>query len=83
MASESDIYAFLRQVFSDLFGRDDIELTPALTAADVKGWDSHRHIEILIAVQEHYGVKFTTRELDGIACLGDLVQAVKKRTEGR
>ena len=83
LASEAEIYAFLREVFADILGRDDIELTPELTAADVEGWDSHRHIEILIATQEHYGLKFSTRELDSLASLGDLVKIVKGKTQNR
>jgi acyl carrier protein len=81
VASEPEIYAFLQEIFADVFGRDDIVLTPTLTAKDVEGWDSYRQIEILIAAQDHFGVKLSTRELDNLHCIGDLVSAIAKKLE--
>ena len=59
--------------------RDDIVLTPTLSAKDVAGWDSFQQIEIVLAVQEHFGVKLPTREVDRLQNVGDLVRAVENR----
>lgn len=52
--------------------RDDIVLSPALTADDVEGWDSMKQVDIIIAVEERFDIKFTTKELDRLDCVGDL-----------
>ena len=74
-----DIYAGLTGIFHDVFMRDDIVLTPALTAADVEGWDSHKMIEIVIGVEETYGVRLETKELDNLNNVGDLARIVMQR----
>ena len=56
--------------------RDDLALKPELTAKDVQGWDSFKQIEIIMASEEKYGIKFTTRELDSLQNVGDLVRVV-------
>jgi acyl carrier protein len=76
MASETDIYPALTEIFHDIFLRDDLVLTPELTAKQVKGWDSFKQIEIIIACEERWGIKFTTRELDGLGSVGDLVSVI-------
>ncbi len=76
----SEVYEQLTEIFRDIFMRDDITLTPQLTAADVAGWDSFKQIEIIIAVEEKYGIKLHTRELDNLQCVGDLVRAVEKHS---
>jgi acyl carrier protein len=80
--TEAEIYQQLTEIFRDVFGRDDMELTPELSAKDVKGWDSFKQIEIMIAVEEQYGVKFRTRELESLQNVGDLVRAVLAKSGG-
>jgi acyl carrier protein len=80
--TEDEIYAGLTEIFQDVFRREDLVLTPALTAKDVPGWDSFKQIEIMIAVEEKYGVRFRTRELESLRNVGDLAQAVLTKTAG-
>jgi len=74
--TEPEIYAALTEIFHDVFMRDDLVLTPTLTAKDVPGWDSFKQIEIVIATEEKFGMKFHTRELDRLQNVGDLVAVV-------
>ena len=76
MATEAEIYKGLNEIFSDVFMRDDLTLTPTLTAKDVKGWDSFKQIEIIMASEERWGIKFNTRELDALRSLGDLATMI-------
>jgi acyl carrier protein len=80
--TEAELYQQLTEIFRDVFGRDDMELTPELSAKDVAGWDSFKQIEIMIAVEERYGVKFRTRELESLQNVGDLVRAVLSKSAG-
>ncbi len=77
--TEAEIYQFLTEVLRDVFQRDDIAATPALTAHDIAGWDSFKQIEIIIATEERFSIKLSTKELDHLDCLGDLVRAVASR----
>ena len=73
MATEADIYSALTEIFHGVFMRDDIKLAPDLTAKQVQGWDSFKQIEIIMASEEKWGIKFNTRELDSLRAVGDLV----------
>jgi acyl carrier protein len=76
MLSETDIYTALTEIFHDVFLRDDIVLTPELSAKDVKGWDSFKQIEIIMATEERFGIQLNTREIDSLQQVGDLVRVV-------
>jgi acyl carrier protein len=78
--TEADIYAGLTEIFQDVFLRDDIVLSPDLSADDVEGWDSFKQIEIIMATEERFGVKFRTRELDGLGNVGDLARLVGEKS---
>jgi acyl carrier protein len=77
--TETEIYAALTEIFSDVFMRDDIALNPTLTAKDVQGWESFKQIEIIIATEERFGIKANTRDLDQLQCVGDLVQLIQSK----
>jgi acyl carrier protein len=76
--TEADIYQALKEIFSKVFRRD-IAVRPDLTAADVPGWDSFRHIDIIMAAEERFGIILETSEIDEMKTLGDLVAIVAAR----
>ena len=78
--TEAEIYAALDEIFRDVFLRDDIKLTPELSANDLAGWDSFKQIDIILAVEGRYGIKFNTRELDSLHNVGDLVRVIAAKT---
>jgi acyl carrier protein len=80
--TDAEIYTALTVIFRDVFLSDDLVLTPSLNANDVPGWDSFRQIEIIIATEQHFGIKFSTREIDQLANVGDLVAAVATHKQG-
>ena len=77
MASEAEITTGLTEIFTEVFGRE-IALTPALTAKDVAGWDSFKQIEIVMAAEERWRMRFSTRELDGLRDVGDLIRVIAR-----
>jgi acyl carrier protein len=79
---EQEIYAALEEIFADVFMRDEMKLTPELSAKDVPGWDSFKQIEILVATEERFGFKMNTREIDGLKNVGDLAAVIAKHTGG-
>ncbi len=78
--TEPEVYAKVTAILREVFDRDDIEATPTLAADQVEGWDSFKQVEILIAVQEEFSVKFSSRELDSLKNVGDLVNIVVAKT---
>jgi acyl carrier protein len=82
MATEAEIYPSLTTIFHDVFLRDDLALTPELNAKDVPGWDSFKQIEIIMASEEQWKIRFSTRELDALRCVGDLVRTIAAKTGG-
>lgn len=80
MPAEAEIYATLEGIFRDVFMRDDLKLRPEMTAKDVAGWDSFKQIEIILAVEAEYRIKFNTRELDSLQAVGDLVRVIADKT---
>lgn len=59
----SNILTELEDVFRDVFDDDSIALTEATTAKDIDGWDSLGNLNLIIAIEQRFGVKFATAEI--------------------
>ena len=53
----------LQQIFRKVFGDSSIELRDDMTAPDIDGWDSLAHINLIIAVEREFKIKFATAEI--------------------
>jgi len=76
---QQDIYAQLTTIFHDLFDDDTIVLTPGLTAAGVPDWDSFNHINLIVAVESKFGIKFQTAELESMHTVGHLADLIQSK----
>ena len=78
--TEPQIYETLTTIFHDVFLRDDMVLVDDLGPKQVPGWDSFKQIEIIIAVESRFGIKFGTREMDSLNNVGDLVRLIANKS---
>jgi acyl carrier protein len=66
----------LTDVFRTLFNRPELELREAMTAADVPGWDSFNHVNLVIAIEEEFQVRFTTEEISNWRTVGEMMHTL-------
>lgn len=82
-----DIQAVLADILRRIFGREDLQVSRETTVNDVDGWDSFRMVEILMAVEERFGVRLPSKEIDRLKSVGDLadllVECFRKRSGQR
>lgn len=70
----------LVDIFEDVMDADDVELTDETTANDVEEWDSLSHVRLIIAIERHYGIKFSNAEIEGLKKFGDIVTLIQSKT---
>jgi acyl carrier protein len=58
---------------------DEWQLTDATVAAEVPGWDSLSHINVVLAVEKHFGVRFKGVEVLKLKNVGDLQRLVDSK----
>jgi len=74
----------LKTVILKALRLDEWEITEATTAAQVPGWDSLNHINVVLAVEKHFGIRFKGAEVLRLKSVGDLQRLIdSKGTESR
>ena len=75
----SDIFKKVNEIFCDELDNDDIVLTDETTADDVEEWDSLSHVQLIVAIEKAFGIKFTSNEILSWNNVGELIDSIEKR----
>jgi acyl carrier protein len=62
MFPKNGVATRMNEVFRDVFDDSAIEICDDMTAADVENWDSLTHINLIVALEKAFGIRFTTGE---------------------
>lgn len=73
---KTEILAALQEIYQDVLDIEDIELTESTTADDVEEWDSLSHVQLVVAIEKEFKIKFTSKEILSWSNVGDLVNCI-------
>lgn len=77
--AQQEIYKQLTEIFRDLFDDDGIVLTPETTAADIPDWNSVMHVNVILAAEMRFKIKFLTSELESLHNVGHLADMIEAK----
>jgi acyl carrier protein len=76
---KTEIVARLTPIFRDVFNDDALAVNENMTAADVPSWDSLSNINMIIAVEKAFGVKFSIKDVRSLKNVGELLELIKRK----
>jgi acyl carrier protein len=77
--TDQEVLNDLTPLFREIFRDDAITLKRETTAADVERWDSLTHIDMIMMVEAHFGIRVPTRVVAQMKAVGDLVHVIQSR----
>ncbi|MCH4155763.1 MAG: acyl carrier protein [Muribaculaceae bacterium] len=75
----NEILKHVNEIFRDVLDNEDIILTETTTADDVEEWDSLTHIQIIVAVEKYFNIRFTSTEILSWKNIGELINSIADR----
>ena len=77
MVSRDQIVSQAQVIFREVLDSPGLILTDGLTAPKVANWDSLNHVTLVMTLEEHFKVKFTTREVMGWRNVGAMLDCLE------
>lgn len=77
--NRADIVSRVNSIFCDIFDDDSIVISDEMTAADIDDWDSLEQINLLVAMERAFDIKFSVGEVEGLANVGEMLDLVARK----
>lgn len=71
-----DIFKKLNEIFREVFDDDEIVVSEATTSADIEEWDSLEHINLIVAVEKCFEIKFNMGEVSSMKDVGEMADMI-------
>lgn len=71
------IFERLKFVFRTVFDDDMLQIDVDMTANDIDGWDSLSHVNLIVAVETEFSIRFKQREVLSFKNIGDLSRCIE------
>lgn len=69
----------MTEVFRSVFENRSIVVSEKTTGDDIIEWDSLNHVQLILAVETAFRIRFRHSEIAAFENVGDMMQAVKRQ----
>ena len=69
----------LNALFCKVFDDNDIKITPEMTANDIEEWDSLSHVNLVVAIEKNFKVKFKDSEIIRWKNVGQMIESINAK----
>lgn len=69
----------LNGIFKDTLNNNTVVLTEKTVSNDIPEWDSLAYIELIVAIEKHFNIVFTSSEIKEWDNVGMMVNAIRSK----
>ena len=79
MMEKDVVLSRVQDIFRDILDNDEIVLSDETTADDIEEWDSLSHIQLIVAIEKAFKIKFTSLEIMKWNNVGEMVDSMMEK----
>ncbi len=76
MLMKNDILEQVNAIFRDVLENDQLMIKEETTGDDVEEWDSLTHLQLVVAIEKHFNIRFTSSEIINFGNVGEMCDGI-------
>lgn len=75
----NEILKKVNEIFADNLDLDNLSLSETTTADEVEGWDSLTHVQLVVAVEKAFKIRFNAKEIQSWKNVGEMIDSIQSK----
>lgn len=75
------VFDQIRMMASDLFGVPAHRITASSSPETLENWDSVQHLNLVLAIEEKFGVQLSPEEIEQMKSIGDTAKVIERKLQ--
>lgn len=76
MKTSDEILEEVNGIFKDVLENDNLVILRSSSAEEIDEWDSLTHIQLVVGVEKHFKIRFTSSEINKFKNVGEMCDAI-------
>lgn len=77
-----DIQRDVQEIFRDIFDDEELIISKQTTADDIEDWDSLAQMNLVVAIEKHFKIRFKVEEIARLHNVGEMLGLIEQRVKG-
>ena len=77
--SRNTILEQINTIFIDTLDIEDVVIGETTTANDIEEWDSLTHIQLVVAIEKHFRIRFSSKEIQSWNNVGEMIDTIIRK----
>jgi len=77
--TKDELLKKINTIFINTLDNEDVIVNETTTANDVEEWDSLTHIQLVVAIEKHFKIRFTSKEIQSWDNVGVMLECIQKK----
>ena len=75
----NEILKKITEIFADNLDLDNLSLSETTTADEVEGWESLTHVQLVVAVEKAFKIRFNAKEIQSWKNVGEMIDSIQAK----
>jgi acyl carrier protein len=77
--TREEVLTQVQEIFRSVFDDESLNVTWDTAAKDIEDWDSMEHINLIVAMEKTFHVKFNIEEAGSLKNVGEMADLIVKK----
>ena len=77
--TREELFEEINDIFRDVFDDDSLVITDETNSGDIEDWDSLEHINLVVAMEKRFNMKFNIKEVGNLKNVGEMADLILSR----
>ena len=75
----NEILKQVNEIFINTLDNPELIIAEATSANDVDEWDSLTHIQLVVATEKHFNIRFSSKEIQSWKDVGEMINCIQEK----